>query len=90
MSHGESYPRYWLYLNEETTAKAVFSSGEHAFRSADDELLVGANHARIVREAEDGYKETVYDSPYPPFSAAAPLKPSVRSRLSGLAERLVA
>lgn len=80
------YPRYWVYLNQEAVAEAVFAQGEQAFRFADDEIGTGAYHARIVREAEDGYEESLYDSPYRPFSPISPLTPSARSRLSGLAE----
>lgn len=81
-------PRYWVYLNREPAAEAVFAQGEQAFGFADDEIKAGAYHARIVREAEDGHEETLYDSPYRPFSPQSPLTPSVRSRLSGLAERV--
>lgn len=79
-------PRYWVYLNQERSAEAVFAAGEQAFGFADEEIKAGAHHARIVREAADGHEETLYDSPYRPFSPNSPLTPSARSRLSALAE----
>jgi hypothetical protein len=86
--------RYAVYFDGLGEADTVFDFEETAIGHADENVnFEYVEYALVVAESLDGTRRVIYETGVPPedidvLAISVPIKPSIRGRLSPLAERV--